>query len=373
MSYGAGDYDIYLIKTDFNGDTLWTRTYGGILDDRGYSVQQTTDGGYIISGATSTYGSGNLDIYIIKTNINGDTLWTRTYGGILDDRGYSVQQTNDSGFIISAASKSFGSGGYDVYLIKTTNNGDSLWTKTYGGSDNDYGYSVKQTADSGFIIVGSTMSYGAGGYDIYLIKTNSIGDSLWTKTFGGASHDKGYSIQQINDRYIIAGSTNSYGAGSYDAYLIKISSNGDILWTKTFGGVDLDWVNSVQQTTDNGYIIAGRSDSYGAGGPDVYLIKTDVNGLSIEETIISTPIDFSYSIDQISYNSISLQFTLPLNDRVELNIYDAAGRYISTPISGYYSAGVHSVNFKLNNKGVYFFNLITINKITENGKFIILR
>ena len=186
-------------------DTLWTRTYGGSDFDKGYSVQQTQDGGFIIVGFTESYGAGGEDVYLIKTDENGDTLWTRTYGGSSDDMGNSVQETTDGGFIIAGYTYSYGAGGSGVYLIRTDSLGDTLWTRTYGGSDDDYGYSVQQCQDGGFIIAGKTESYGAGYYDVYLIRTDSMGDTLWTKTYGGSDDDEGYSVQQCQDGgFIIA-------------------------------------------------------------------------------------------------------------------------------------------------------------------------
>ncbi len=362
---------VYLIKTNSNGDSLWTRTFGGANPDCGYSVQQTTDGGYIILGSTRSYGAGSADVYLIKTNSNGDSLWTRTYGGTSYDCGHSVRQTSDGGYIIAGETSSYGAGSSDFYLIKTDGNGDSLWTRTFGGISDDKGYSVQQTIDGGYIVAGYTYSFGTSSYDVYLIKTKSNGDSLWTRTFGGNDSERGYSVQQTTDGgYIITGWTESYGAGYSDVYLINTNSNGDSLWTRTFGGTDDDKGYSIQQTTDGGYIISGETWSYGADSSDVYLIKTDANGVVVEETIISTPSNFSYCINQISNKNISIQFSLPQSDRVEINIYDASGRYISTPISGNYQAGVYRVSFKTDIKGVYFFNLIT-DRISENGKFII--
>jgi hypothetical protein len=278
-SYGNGDSDVYLIKTDGNGDSLWTRTFGGENQDYCNSVQQTTDGGYIITGRTESYGAGNKDVYLIKTDGNGDSLWTKTFGGTSFDNGISVQQTNDGGYIILGGTESYGAGNRDIYLIKTDGNGDSLWTKTFGGASQDFGNFVKQTNDGGYIVTGVTESYGAGNKDAYLIKTDASGDSLWTKTFGGSKFDLGNSVQQTNDGgYIVTGRTASFGAGSLDVYLIKTDGNGDSLWAKTFGGSSFDLGFSVQQTTDGGYIIIGGTDSYGNGDRDFYLIKTDVNG-----------------------------------------------------------------------------------------------
>lgn len=330
-SFGAGNEDVYLIKTDANGDTFWTKTFGGTLWDSGHSVQQTTDSGYIIAGVKNECDRGG-DVYIIKTTANGDTswtktfdrmgidyaysiqktldrgyiisgysessldtrkyyvyliktdangiqVWTKTYGRIRFDRSYSVQQTPDEGYIIIGSTYSFGDGESDVYLIKTDMNGDTIWTKTFGGTNYDFGSSVQPTLDSGYIIVGTTESFGAGGADVYLIRTNANGDTTWTKTFGGINHDRGFSVQQTFDNgFIITGKTDSYGAGSSDVYLIKTDSNGDTIWTKTFGGSQNDGGYSVQLTSDSGYIITGSTESFGAGGADVYLIKTDTNG-----------------------------------------------------------------------------------------------
>jgi len=271
------DWDVYVVRTDENGNALWHKSYGTHSwshDEIGYSVQETQDGGFIITGKKVIYAAG-YDVYLIRTDANGDTLWTRTYGGSSNDVGRSIQQTQDGGFIIAGYTASYGAGNYDVYLIKTDSSGDTLWTRTYGGSDDDYGYSVEQTQDGGFIIAGNTKSYGAGGYNVYLIKTDANGDTLWTRAYGGSDDDYGYSVQQTQDGgFIIAGWTKSYGAGDKDVYLIKTDANGDTLWTKTYGGWNDDGGYSVQQTTDDGFIIAGETDSYGAGHWDVYLIKT---------------------------------------------------------------------------------------------------
>jgi len=298
-SYGAGGMDVYLIKTDSLGDTLWIRTYGGGGGDFGYSVQQTIDGGYIVAGYTGSYGVGG-DVYLIKTNSSGDTLWTRTYGGTGTDIGKSVQQTTDEGYIVTGYTESYGMGESDVYLIKTDSLGDTLWTKTYVGGDQNYGRSVQQTADGGYIVAGDAIFYGAGGYDVYLIKTDSLGDTLWTKTYGGGEGDFGYSVQQTTDGgYIVAGYTWSYGVGESDVYLIKTDSLGDTLWTKTYGGGEGDFSHSVQQTTDGGYIVAGHTMSYGVGGRDVYLINTNASGDTLwTKTYGGGDFDIGYSVQQ---------------------------------------------------------------------------
>jgi hypothetical protein len=274
----------------------WEKTFGGQNSDWGFSVQQTSDGGYIIVGTTWSYGAGEADVYLIKVDANGNMQWSRTFGGAREDRGFSVQQTRDGGYIIVGSTTSYGAGLYDVYLIKVDANGNMQWSKTFGGTGHDVGYSVQQTRDGGYIIVGYTESYGAGGYDVYLIKVDANGNMQWSRTFGGSGDDEGYSVQQTSDGgYIIVGSTTSYGAGGSDVYLIKVDANGNMQWSRTFGGARDDGGSSVQQTSDGGYIIVGYTASYGAGGSDVYLIKL---GLGTIPTTTTTTVTVTTTVTQ---------------------------------------------------------------------------
>jgi len=278
-SYGAGGTDFYLIKTDISGNVSWTKTFGGANMEWAQSVRQTTDGGYIITGSTTSFGAGGNDIYLVKTDANGNVIWTKIVGEWNNEIGYDVQQTFEGGYVIVGYTSSIGAGEADVYLVKTNVNGDTIWTKTIGGSNIDFGYDVQQTADGGYIIVGETKSYGAGDYDVYLIKTDTYGNVTWTKTFGGTARDIGYSVRQTSSGgYIISGQTYSFGAGDYDVYLIKTDAVGNMSWTKTFGGTYYDGGNAVQQTSDDGYIIVGGTALYSIYNCDVYLIKTDANG-----------------------------------------------------------------------------------------------
>jgi hypothetical protein len=211
--------------------------------------------------------------------------------------GMSVQQTADSGYVIAGYYSPFdrpGGGPHDVLLMKANAQGDSLWTKVYGGSNYDEGYSVQQTDDGGYIITGYAGSFGEGDRDVYLVKTDSLGNTLWTRTYGGTYNEAGNSVEQTTDGgYIIAGWTYSFSAGTPDSgnvYLIKTNSSGNTLWTRTFGGTGEDQGRSVQQTVDGGYIIAGYTYSFGAGGADVYLIKTDSLGLAVAEPLTGHPL-----------------------------------------------------------------------------------
>ena len=174
---------------DNTGAEQWTKMYGTTNGDIALSVQQTSDEGYIIAGWTASYGAGGNDVYLLKVDNTGATQWTKTYGGADDEVGISVQQTSDGGYIIAGYTESYGAGGSDVYLIKVGNTGAEQWIKIYGGTDDDRCRSVQQTSDGGYIITGWTASYGAGRADVYLIKVDNAGAAQWTKTYGGGNND----------------------------------------------------------------------------------------------------------------------------------------------------------------------------------------
>ncbi len=267
-SYGSmSGRNVLLIKTDKSGNQEWINAYGGNNDDEGYSVQQTTDGGFIIAGYTKSYGAGANDVYLVKTDYSGNQLWDKVFGGTQDDLAFSVLQTSDGGFLITGSSFSFGTGG-DMLMIKTNSNGNLIWQKTFGGISSDGAMNVAHTMDNGFIITGWTFSFGPGAVgNAFLVKTDSLGNQQWYNYFGGNDADRGYSVQQTTDGgYILTGYTGSFGAGLYDVLLVKTDSLGNQQWIKTFGGSGRDYSNSIQQTADGGFIILGYTLSFGAGG-----------------------------------------------------------------------------------------------------------
>ena len=276
-SFGAGNYDFWLVKTNSTGYMQWNKTYGGVGNDQPYWVVQTSDGGYALSGFTNSSGAGNNDAWLVKTDAAGNMQWNMTYGGANSDVGYSVVQTSDGGYAITGVTNSFGAGSNDVYLVKTNSSGAMLWNKTYGGTGSEYAYTIVQSSDGGYAVVGQTSSFGAGGIDVYLVKTDSAGIMQWSKTFGGTGADYGnHMVQTTDGGYAICGMTLSFGAGSYDVYFVKTDTTGNMQWNKTYGGTLADLGYSVIQTSDGGYAIAGYTGSFGAGKADFYLIKTDI-------------------------------------------------------------------------------------------------
>ncbi|MCP3685682.1 MAG: T9SS type A sorting domain-containing protein [bacterium] len=248
-------------------DTLWTRTYGESDHDVAECVIQTYDGNIVLAGTI------NSNAGIIKANYLGDSLWTRTFG---IGHAYSIVQTTDEGFII-VGSRSLSHLNSDVYLIKTDNNGNIEWYKTYGGSEIDTGFDIDCTEDGGYIIAGYSKSFNdPNDYDIFVLKTDSLGDTLWTRAYGGDDHDEARAILQTGDGgYILAGSSRSFTSGSVRMYLIKLNGVGDTVWTRTYGSYQTEG-NTVRETTDGGYIAAGYFS--GGGSIGVYLVKTNIDG-----------------------------------------------------------------------------------------------
>ena len=276
-SFGRGE-DVWLVRTDSHGDTLWTRAYGGTADDRGIYVTATSDSGFLIVGHTESFGASGEDVYIIKTDAYGAPVWTRRFGGSADDIGYGGVETA-SGYVVVAMSKSYGGADDDIWALWLTEAGDTTYTRIYGGdNDDDHPVIQKTYPDSGFIILARTDCWGSG-YDAWLVKTDAYGDTLWTHAYGGANYEHPHGVQQTFDGgYIIVSDTESYSSGSRDIWLVKTDSLGDTLWTRSYGGGSEDLGTWVEQTSDSGYIVTGITVSFGPGGRDAWLLKTDANG-----------------------------------------------------------------------------------------------
>ena len=302
-SFGSGEEDLYLLKINENGEEIWSQTFGDVNDDGGISVQQTIDGGYIVTGFRESSVDGDEDVYLLKTDENGEEMWSQVFGYGNDDFdvGISVKQTIDEGYIIIGYTTSFGEEyDEDIYLLKTDENGEEMWFQIFGGTSYaDQGWSVQQTIDQGYIICGLTGSFGNGQEDVYLLKTNENGEEEWSQTFGGTEEDQGRSIQQTLDGgYIICGVTESFGNGEFDVYLLKTDENGEEMWSQTFGDVNDDGGFCVQQTIDGGYIISGVT-TFDNGTEDVYLLKTDENGEEEwSQTFGGVDNDWGWSVQQ---------------------------------------------------------------------------
>jgi hypothetical protein len=391
-SSGAGDYDFYLVRTDANTDTLWTKTYGDSLPNFGTDVELTLDGGYILTGYSESSGPGNADVVLIKTDALGNLTWENSYGGDSSDVGECVQQTSDGGYVVVGTTRSFGAGLEDVYLIKTDPSGHPLWSRTYGGSEDDWGRSVEEADDDGYFIAGGTRSSGAGASDVYLLRTDASGSLLWSKTFGDSGNDEGNSIDLTSDGgCIIAGETKSSG-GMPDIYLIKTDASGGALWTWSREGYAGIVGRAVRQTADGGYIVAGDGLYSGASGRalfnrDVYYVKVSDPFTGIEEPSTSSPSPRAFGLAQNYPNPFNpvttIGFHVPGDESekrfVHLAVFDLRGRHVTTLVDSELEPGEHRVVWDGKNargervpSGIYMYTL-RCEEETSTRKMVLLR
>lgn len=360
-----------LIRTDANGNILWTKSYG-INGERSHCVQQTIDGGFIICGYTFNIGAGDYDVYLIKTDNSGNIVWTKTYGTTGVEEGYAVQQTNDGGYIITGKTQP---GGIltpaFVLLIKTNSTGDTLWTKTYGGTVGEMGYAVQQTADSGYIVTGVTYSFGAGGEDVYLIRTDVNGDTLWTKAYGGSGDEFGFSVKQTSDEgFIVVGeSSGSFGTAGVYVYAIRTDANGNSGCNQSGTNTKID--NPSFLVSSGGSILSsGTTVHYDAVNtlpppPKDYFLCISVN-LQDENELLN---DLS-----VNPNPFSFFTTIYINSKFKLQnanckIYNVTGEEVQN------INNINTNEIKINREnlpnGMYFYKISNDSEIIGTGKILI--
>ncbi len=316
-TYGING-DLYVINTDAGGNIIWSKTFDIGPNEYGYAIARTTDSKYVIVG--STYTGTDNDIYFLKIDSLGNLLWSKQFNngvGNSYEIGFDLKQTSDGGYAIAGYTDGSGAGLFDVYVIKTDSSGNIQWDRTYGGSNNEFGgYSISETAGGGYIIGGSTSTFGAGNGDYYLVRADATGNILWSKTFGGSATEYGYSCRQtVDGGFVLTGFTNSFGSGMNDAYLVKTDSAGSLQWSRTYGTVSDELASWVMQTPDNGFIITGYPYNFGPPLTDIHIIKTDPLG-NIGTACQLTPVTIVTTPPSVTGNpnTISVAHTTLVNN-----------------------------------------------------------
>jgi hypothetical protein len=273
-------HSTFCIFHSADAQVTYQKTYGGTGTSAAACIKQTADGGYIFSGTTDSLGAGGNDFYLVKTTWAGDTVWTKTYGGSGNESSPYVEQTSDGGYVLAGTSASFGAGADDMLIIKTSSTGGLQWAKTIGGAGSDEAFVIHEISGGGYIVGGWTSGFGAGGFDAYVAKLNSSGSFVWAKTYGTSGDEFCTDIQQTADGgFVMTGTINSYFTGdSTDVYVIKTDSSGAIAWSKRIGSNKGDYANCIIQTMDGGYAIGGLIDKGSPQYDNVLLIKLDVSG-----------------------------------------------------------------------------------------------
>ena len=373
-SFGSGLYDVLLAKCDSFGNPEWTRSLGEAGNDRAYSLIQTVDGGYAIAGETGSFGadsgdvllakfdafgnvqwvsvlnashydvarcliqttdrgyaltgwtqdlSSDADVLIAKFDSLGDHEWTRTLGGQDDDCAHSIVQTVEDGYAVAGGTFSFGAEYRDIFLAKLDSSGGCEWSVRAGGQNDEVAYDLVQTTDGGFALAGETFSFGAQNYDLLLAEFDFAGGHRWTRMWGGLGIDRAYSlIQTADEGYILTGRTDSYGAGCQDVLLAKFGSSGDGVWGRTLGGISVDRAYSVSGTTDGGCVLVGQVKSFAAGLYDVLLAKCGESG----ELCLGDSIDLSIDtvLPSVSGVTLAIDTILPIITDVSPAVVAAA-------------------------------------------------
>ena len=275
-SFGAGDDDAWVLRLDAAGNVLWQKVYGGRRYDITLSLVATADGGYAVAGYTESFGD-STDVWLLKLDAGGNVQWQRTYGGSSTDWAFSLVATT-GGYAIAGRTYSFADpNGGDLWVLKLDPAGDMQWQKTYGGSSLDQADSLIATTDGGYAVAGWTRSFGPGDADVWVLKLDPAGEVQWQKTYGGQYDDWGHSLVATADGgYVVAGSTASFGNGADDVWVLKLDARGNVLWQKTNGDGDADAAFSLVATADGGYAVTGLTDRY----PDYNagVVKLDANG-----------------------------------------------------------------------------------------------
>ncbi len=286
-SYRDENGDAWILKLDPNGNVLWQKTYGGEGDEYAIDIQAAPDGGYIVAGWTESFGAGQTDIWVFKLDPDGNIQWEKTYGGRKAEQAWAVDVTRDGGYIVAGGTTSFGAGGADYWVLKLDPEGDVLWQKTYGGGDDDGGggeyeefvVRVLEDRDGNYVLASETASFGAGETDIWVLKLDSQGEILWQKAYGGEYEDSIWSFQEAADGgYLLPGVTTSFSPDlSGDLWVLKIDPAGEILWQRVYGVPDLwDEALSVGASADGGALIGGYYEE--ADDWDLTLLRLDASG-----------------------------------------------------------------------------------------------
>jgi hypothetical protein len=375
---GNSDYNVMLIKTDSLGHMQWMKNYGGSDWDLGHSLVETPDSGFIITGETYSFGNGNNDVFLLRTDKNGDSLWAKYYGGANAEIAYDISKCHDGNYIVTGITSSFGKGDDDVYLLKTDASGDTLWTRTFGDSLDDKAFAGIETNDHGFALAGSTMNFGAKAMDAMLLKTDSTGSQKWLQYYGGTENEELYDVIQNpqNDKFFLSGYTISYGyAGTKDLYMVMARPDGWFVFGKTYGGDKTDVAYSCITTSDKGYAAIGSTESMGPGISNILLVKMD----SLGESDLSSYIHI-YDIGEFDKKEISV-YPNPSSADVfirsgenfpvtEILIFNQLGQTVltSTPEESHHA----SIDLSGFPEGIYFIMLRSGNNIV-NKKILIER
>ncbi len=372
-SFGAGQAQVYILKIDQQGNKIWEKTIGENKDVAASNIRNTTDGNFIITGNTKDTPDNSRDALLLKVDKDGNLLWKKHYGTANGESAGGITLTPEGGYIFTGTDANSTTNDFNIYCVKTDADGNAIWTKDFGGSSQEGGSTIIRTEDGGYMISGYTVSYGAGAEDGFLVKINADGSEQWHKAFGYEHNDRFASVVQMPDGgYMAAGSTVNFFNVNYtytDAYLVRTDSNGNLLWSKTFGGDKSDGFGRLLVADDGAYATLGNTDSYGQS-QDFLFVKINENGTVTDigkNKTSSSP--SKYSLKQNYPNpfnpSTCIRYSINKPGLVSLKVFNVLGQIVYTLINRHQGSGTYTVNFNASGmaSGIYFYRL-------QSGSFV---
>jgi hypothetical protein len=363
----AATSNLFLIKTNQNGDTLWTKNIGLSGNDYGTNIQLTDDGGFLVVGYTdSNISNGDRDVWLLKLDSTGTLLWSRTYGGTDADEGFKLLKLSEGSLLISGYSQSFSSGDRDGWIVKVDSSGNFIWSKSYGSGSYDEFTSAAEDENGNLYFTGTTES--SNNRDLWIVKTDSGGNHLLTKTYGGAQWEWGHDIKKTNGgNFIVTGFNQTNSSGLRQLWILKVDQQGDTLWTKLIGSPNGSEGYSIIQTPGNGFAVTGVASSSGSG-PDVWVIRLKSETASgLADEIFVLPITFSLEQNYPNPFNPRTHFEFRIADFgfVTLKVYDVLGNEVAILVNEERPAGSYEVEFDAGNlsSGIYFYKL-------QSGSFV---
>jgi hypothetical protein len=362
---GVGqDNEVYLLKTDADGNFEWDAFFGPTPDNRGHGIIQSSDGGYVIAGqAYVAHGAfGSYDMFVVKTDAQGGLEWQRFIGDDMNDFALSVCEAANGDFVVAGSTMSFGV--WDAYLARLSPTGDSVWAQHVGRPAADEACDILALPDgSGFVFTGITVAPSRGDGDVYLARTDTEGNILWSETYGGTDDDNGQSLVQMADGgFVISAMSASFGDFGWNVYVIKTDSVGAEEWSRVFGDEGDDRGHGVARGSDGSIAVAGWTSSYGAGWLDVYLIKFEPDqgmGVGVEWAIMPRNVAIEQNYPNPFNASTRIEYIVSVGTNVTIDIFDLLGRRVATLVDSYHAPGRYDISWDAGkfSSGIYSYRI----------------
>jgi len=270
---------LYMIVSPLQAQRFSMETYGQENTDRGIGIEKALEGdGYIMVGYTKSFNSSGENIYVVKTNLEGQLIWQKTYGGMGDDNGWSIKQTHDNSYIIVGFSNSFGNGDWNIFAIKIDQNGNEIWSKNYGGAKDEYAWDLVVTSDNSYTIIGQTNDTENGETTSMCVRIDSVGNIIWKNQLHGFAMNRAFSIVEEENKSFLFTGLISAGKDNLDGFVAEVTSQGNLEWIKTYGGDQNDLGHSIKVGEDSHFLMFGYSKSYGTSNNSPWLVKINSKG-----------------------------------------------------------------------------------------------